>query len=124
MRGWPTDIRFRPGGAVTNIKQAEITEVFVTVAEAQRRYLAGKKSKRWWYQLAKAGKTAHHRVGDSFLFRTDDIEKFIAESRRAEAADTPPDPAQPVPVPVPPAPKRRSSIRPDDNGVGFKFFPR
>jgi len=58
---------------------------FVTVAEAQRRYLSGEKSRRWWYQMAKIGRIGHHRVGDSILFRTADIEKFIAESRKVEA---------------------------------------
>ena len=84
----------------------ERTDGFVTVAEAQRRYLSGEKSRRWWYQMAKAGKITHHRVGDSILFRTADIEKFIAESRKAEHAEAlRPEPAPAMPV-VPPPVKR------------------
>ena len=48
------------------------------MAEAQRRYLARERSKRWWYRLAETGRIAHHRVGDSIFFRPDDIEKFRA----------------------------------------------
>lgn len=110
------------GTGVSNIEQIEHREGFVTVAEAQRRYLSGERSRRWWYRMASTGQIAHHRVGDSILFRTADIEKFIADSRRAEPADTPPDPA-PL-IPVQPAPKRRPGEQPDENGVGFRFFPR
>ena len=71
----------------SHIKSVDDENAFVTVTEAQRRYLAGERSKRWWYRMAETGKIAHHRVGDSILFRTEDIEKFIAESRKGELGD-------------------------------------
>ncbi len=93
------------------------------MAEAQRRYLSGEKSRRWWYQMAKAGNIAHHRVGDSILFHTDDIEKFIAESRKAGDVETPrTEPAPAIPV-VPQSVKRQARRKPGEE-VGFKFFPR
>lgn len=106
---------------VPHAKAANDANGFVTVAEAQRRYLAGERSRRWWYRMAQMGKLAHHRVGDSILFRTDDIEKFIAESRKAEHAKAPrPEPAIPV---VPPPVKRQPRRKPGEE-MGFQFFPR
>jgi hypothetical protein len=109
--------------AVSNIKQCEDSNGFVTVAEAQRRYFGGEMSRRWWYRMAKIGRIAHHRVGDSILFRTDDIEKFIAESRKAEHAEAPRTEAAPA-IPVAPQPVKRQARRKPGEEVGFKFFPR
>ena len=73
--------------------------------------------------MAKAGKIAHHRVGDSILLCKDDIEKFIAESRKAELAEAPmPEPAPAIPV-VPPPVKRQARTKPGEE-IGFRFFPR
>jgi hypothetical protein len=55
-----------------HITKVHDENAFVTVAEAQLRYLCGERSKRWWYRMAETGKIAYHRVGDSILFRTDD----------------------------------------------------
>ena len=107
----------------SHIKSVDDENAFVTVTEAQRRYLAGEMSKRWWYRMAETGRITHHRVGDSILFRTDDIEKFIADSRNGEQAEWPkPEPASTIPV-VPPPVKRRPRTKPGDE-VGFRFFPR
>jgi hypothetical protein len=109
--------------SIPHIKVGNDENCFVTVAEAQRRYLAGERSKRWWYRMAKIGRIAHHRVGDSVLFRTDDIEKFIAESRKAEHAEAPRTEAAPA-IPVAPQPVKRQARRKPGEEVGFKFFPR
>ena len=106
-----------------HVKKVEDENAFVTVTEAQRRYLAGERSKRWWYRMAETGKIAHHRVGDSILFRTDDIEKFIADSRNGEPDESPkPDPVPAIPV-VPP-PVKRQPRKKSGEEVGFRFFPR
>lgn len=104
----------------SHIKTVDNEKVFVSVTEAQRRYLAGERSKRWWYRMAETGKIAHHRVGDSILFRTEDIEKFIAESRKVEHAEAPKPSAIPV---VPPPLKRQPRTKPGDE-AGFRFFLR
>lgn len=107
----------------SHIKSVDDENAFVTVTEAQRRYLAGERSKRWWYRMAETGKIARHRVGDSILFRTEDIEKFIAESRKGEHAESPKaESASAIPV-VPPSVKSRPRTKPGDE-VGFRFFPR
>ena len=107
----------------SHIKSVDDENTFVTVTEAQRRYLAGERSKRWWYRMAETGKIAHHRVGDSILFHTEDIEKVIAESRKGEHAESPkPESASAIPV-VPPPLKRQPRTKPGDE-VGFRFFPR
>ena len=96
---------------------------FVTVAEAQRRYLGGERSRRWWYRLVETGRIAHHRIGDSIFFRTEDIEKLIGESRKAERAEAPrPEPAPAIPV-VPQPVKRQARRKPGEE-YGFQFFPR
>lgn len=50
---------------VSHIKTAGEENAFVTVAEAQHRFLSGERSIRWWYRMAKIGKIVHHRVGES-----------------------------------------------------------
>ncbi|MGE0609469.1 MAG: hypothetical protein AB7O62_20425 [Pirellulales bacterium] len=108
-------------GLPTNSISADTDQsAFVTVAEAQRRYLAGKRSLRWWYRRIELNMIAHHRVGDSLLLRIGDIEKFIAESRTGEA---PNEPAPPRPV-VPPSVKRKCCTKPQENDERFRFFPR
>lgn len=93
---------------------------FVTVAEPQRRYLAGKRSLRWWYRRIELNMIAHHRIGDSLLLRIGDIEKFIAESRMGES---PPEPAPAIPV-GPSAVNRKRRSEPGKNDGRFRFFPR
>jgi excisionase family DNA binding protein len=108
---------------VPDIEKVGEENSFVTVAEAQRRYWAGERSKRWWYRMAETGKIAHHRVGDSILFRTDDIEEFIADSRKGEHVESPrPEPAPAIPV-VPTPVKHQPQGKPGEE-VGFRFFPR
>jgi len=109
---------------VSHIKTAGEENAFVTVAEAQRRFLSGERSIRWWYRMAKIGKIAHHRVGESILFRTDDIERFITDSRKIEDGNEPPEMPESNPVSIPAAPARRSRKKSGENKVGFKFFPR
>lgn len=98
----------------------EDNPAYITVAEAQRRYLAGKKSIRWWYRRIELKMIAHHRIGDSLLLRTDDIEKFIADSRTGES---PPEPAPPIPV-GPSAVNRKRRTKAEENDGRFRFFPR
>jgi hypothetical protein len=99
---------------------------YITVAEAQRRFLAGARSLRWWYRMAQTGRIAHHRVGDSVLFRTEDILAFIEKSRRKEQPDeaksesAPPTPPTPVPTLAPPRTRRNQAEDPSR----FQFFPR
>ena len=93
---------------------------FVTVGEAQRRFLGGKKSLRWWYRRIELNMIAHHRVGESILLRTDDIEKFIADSRTGES---PPEPAPPIPV-GPSTVNRKRRSEPGEIDGRFRFFPR
>jgi hypothetical protein len=107
--------------STTPTKANEDQESFVTVAEAQRRFLDGKMSRKWWYRLAQTGQIAHYRVGDKILFRTEDIEQFVAESRRAEHVDGAG--AEPAPF-LPNPPQRPATKRPGDPVGGFKFFPR
>ncbi|HEX4144549.1 MAG TPA: helix-turn-helix domain-containing protein [Pirellulales bacterium] len=99
---------------------------FVSVAEAQRRYLGGMRSRRWWYRMAETGKIAHHRVGESILFRAEDIENFIAKSRneRADTRDVQPLPAPSIPVPAPTPVRPPLRRKPDDTASSFRFFPR
>jgi len=97
---------------------------YISVAEAQRRYLNGEMSRKWWYRIVQAGKIAHHRVGDSILLRTDDIEAFIAESRKDRQPDeVRPAPVMPEPVVVPPPqahPRKKDQADPSF----FRIFPR
>lgn len=107
-------------GAVRGSRESE----YLTVAEAQRRYLAGAKSPRWWYRMVETGRIAHHRVGGSTFLRPADILKFIensrTEDRHDDPASDPPSPAPPVPAPSPPRPRRN---RGEDHSR-FQFFPR
>lgn len=116
--------RLRSIPTVQHIKTGNEENCFVTVAEAQRRYLAGERSKRWWYRMAETGRIAHHRVGDSILLRTDDIEKFIAESRKTEHAEAPRTTQAAPALPVVPQPVKRQARRKPGEEAGFKFFPR
>lgn len=109
---------------VSHINTAGEENAFVTVAEAQHRFLSGERSIRWWYRMAKIGKIVHHRVGESILFRTDDIERFITDSRKVEDENEPPEMPASKPVPVPAMPAQRSRKKSGENEVGFKFFPR
>lgn len=106
---------------VLHFKKVEHENAFVTVTEAQHRNLAGERSKRWWYRMAETGRIAHHRVGDSILFRTDDIEKFITESRKGEHTESPkPESASAIPVvppPLKPQPRTKPVMR-----LGFGSF--
>ncbi|MSQ96903.1 MAG: DNA-binding protein [Gemmataceae bacterium] len=99
---------------------------FVTVAETQRRFLAGTRSRRWWYRLIETGRIAHHRIGDSILLRTKDIEDFIAKSRQELPEEREIEPAQPpaIPLPVPPPVKPRPRSKPEEDPLRFQFFPR
>lgn len=122
---WRSGSGFASISTVPHIKPVDGEKCYVSVAEAQRRFLAGEMSRRWWYRMAKIGKIAHHRVGDSILFRTDDIEKFIADSRKAEPLKTPPTEMAPtMPVVVPPPVKHPPRRKSEDEDVGFQFFPR
>jgi len=93
---------------------------FVSVAEAQRRFLTGQMSRKWWYRMAHSGQIVHHRVGDTILFRSEDIERFIARSRRAE--EFKPVEAQPA-MPLPPAPEPSQRKRRGEDGF-FRIFPK
>lgn len=98
---------------------------YVTVAQAQRRFLAGARSLRWWYRMAQTGKIAHHRVGDSILFRTQDILDFIEKSRKEqhdEAVRETSQPTPPMPVSPPAHPRPRQKQTKDPSR--FQFFPR
>lgn len=119
-----------PCGPLPNIqlpgRQAAINEpTFVTVAEAQRRYLGGTRSRRWWYRLVETGRIPHHRVGDSILLKTEDIDHFIAESRKVDD-NRPVAEASEAPSPVPPAPpvNPRPRHQPKGERSPFHFFPR
>lgn len=96
---------------------------YISVAETQRRYLNGEMSRKWWYRIVRAGKIAHHRVGDSILLRTDDIEAFIAESRQERKPDDlepAPITPEPVVVPVQVQPRKKPQVDPSF----FRIFPR
>lgn len=111
-----------PSNSTSNAEQGEET-AYITVGEAQRRYLAGKRSIRWWYRRIELKMIAHHRVGDSILLRIDDIEKFVADSRTGGEPEATPEPAPPSPV-VPPSVKRKCRSEPGENDGRFRFFPR
>ena len=102
---------------------SEDSPAFVTVGEAQRQFLGGKKSLRWWYRRIETRVIAHHRVGDSLLLRTDDIEKFITESRTGEEPESPQEPAPPIPA-VQQSVKRKRRTEPGESDGRFRFFPR
>ncbi|MFO0847976.1 MAG: helix-turn-helix domain-containing protein [Gemmataceae bacterium] len=88
---------------------------YISVAEAQRRYLNGGMSRKWWYRIASAGKIAHHKVGDSILLRTDAIEALIAASRQERKPDdVKPSPVTPEPavVPTPIQPRKKVTVEP------------
>lgn len=97
---------------------------YLTVAEAQRRYLAGAKSPRWWYRMVETGRIAYHRVGGSILLRPADILEFIknsrTEDRHDESAGEPLPPSPPVPAPSPARTRRNQ----DEDNSRFQFFPR
>jgi len=108
-------------------EQTEKQPEYVTVAEAQRRFLAGMRSRRWWYRLVETGKIAHHRVGDSILIRTKDIEDFIAKSRKEDRPDERHiEPASPpaIPMPFPPPVQPQPRSKPKEDPSRFRFFPR
>lgn len=108
------------------VEQSDGKPEFVTVAQAQRRYLAGMRSRRWWYRMVETGKIAHHRVGDSIMFRTQDIEEFIAKSRKEqpEQGSIDPAPLPPLPIPIPTPVQSRPRNKPEDDPSRFRFFPR
>lgn len=101
----------------------EDSPAYITVGEAQRRFLAGKRSLRWWYRRIELKRIAHHRVGDSLLLRTDDIERFIAQSRMGEEPESPQEPAPPIPS-VPQSARRKRRTEPGESDGRFRFFPR
>lgn len=69
--------------------------------------------------MAQTGQIAHHRVGETILFRTEDIEKFIAGSRRVEKVEE----AVAEPGVPPPAAGRRPSKKTWEDGF-FRIFPK
>lgn len=96
---------------------------YISVSEAQRRYLNGEMSRKWWYRIVQAGKIAHHRVGDSILLRTDDIESFIAASRqekKPEELEAAPVVSEPVVIPTQVQPGKKQQVDPSF----FRIFPR
>ncbi len=96
---------------------------YISVAEAQRRYLNGEMSRKWWYRIVQTGKIAHHRVGDSILLRTDDIEAFITASRHEKNADVveaAPIHSEPVVIPAQVQPRKKPQVDPSF----FRIFPR
>jgi len=96
---------------------------YLSVAEAQRRYLNGEMSRKWWYRIVQTGKIAHHRVGGSVLLRTDDIEEFIARSRQEKKPDdVGPAPVAPEPVTIPTEVQPRKKQQADPSF--FRIFPR
>lgn len=96
---------------------------YISVAEAQRRYLNGEMSRKWWYRIVQAGRIAHHRVGDSILLRTDDIEAFILASRHEknrDEAEAAPIHSEPVAIPAQVQPRKKSQV----DSSFFRIFPR
>lgn len=109
------------------VEKTEEQPEYVTVAQAQRCFLGGMRSLRWWYRMAETGKITHHRVGDSILFRTQDIEDYIAKSRKEDHPDERNiEQASPrsIPLPVPPPVQPRPRCKPEDDPLRFQFFPR
>lgn len=108
------------------VEQSNGEPEFVTVAQAQRRFLAGMRSRRWWYRMVETGKIAHHRVGDSIMFRTKDIEEFISKSRKEqpEQGNSDPAPLHPIPTPIPTPLQTRPRNKPEEDPSRFRFFPR
>lgn len=95
---------------------------YVTVAEAQGRYLLGEMSSRWWYRMVQSGRIAHQRIGGAILLRTGDIEQFIAESRQAATTDSPAE-SDGSPL-VAPGASVKTCHRMDQEVRGFRFCPR
>lgn len=96
---------------------------YVSVAEAQRRYLGGKMSLRWWYRRVELQQIAHHRVGESILLHTEDIERFIVESRK-DKDDAQDEIVAPVVPPSLPPVKSNPRRKAEEDPSRFRFFPR
>lgn len=104
---------------------SEAPPEYVSVADAQRRYLGGTKSVRWWYRRVELLQIAHHRVGESIVLRTEDIERFIAESRKEQQAAQCDDvPSEAPLLPVVPTAKNQPRRKPEEDPSRFRFFPR
>jgi len=112
-----------PGtNAATTEKGRPHEECYVTVAEAHRRYLSGKMSSRWWYRMVQSGRIAHQRIGGAILLRTDDIERFIAESRQAVTTNSPAESDGSSLMTAGASVNRKSRRRTDQEIRGFRFF--
>lgn len=97
-------------------------ESYVTVAEAQRRYLSGEMSNRWWYRMVQSERIAHQRIGGAILLRTDDIERFTAESRQAVTTNSPTESDGSSLMTAGASVNRKSRRRTDQEIRGFRFF--
>lgn len=116
-------VHFGPSNSTRKDTEQSEETAYITVAEAQRRFLGGKKSLRWWYRRIELKVVPHHRIGDSILLRIDDIEKFIAESRTGDEPESLEEPAPPIPA-VPQTARRKRRTEPGESDGRFRFFPR
>ena len=98
---------------------------FIRVVDAQRRYLGGSMSRRWWYRQIELGRLPHLRAGGAVLLRPADIEAFIRECFREKAEpDTASEDSLPTPPPASAQNKRGSSLPRSSLPGGLRFFKR
>ncbi|MCE9561227.1 MAG: hypothetical protein K8U57_04155 [Planctomycetes bacterium] len=111
--------------AVATVAEQPVTEEFLTIAEAQERFLGGKRSRGWWYKKAKSGKLIAHDAGGSILLKTTDIVRFIDAMQHEHEPEELPPLTRPEDVTAsqtaPPA--KPSKLRgAADQRSGMKFF--
>jgi excisionase family DNA binding protein len=85
---------------------------WLTVAEAQARFLGGKLSLRTWYRAAANGTLPCVKVGGTILFRAADLDELeTTDFRPKQPEPEPPPPPKPI-LPKPPTLK-----------TPYRFFP-
>jgi len=111
--------------AVATVAEQPVAEEFLTISEAQKRFLGGKRSMGWWYKKARSGKLVAHNAGGSILLKTTDIVHFIDTMQHEHEPEQLPPQTRPEevtasqPAPPPKPSKRRGS---GDQRSGFRFF--
>jgi hypothetical protein len=111
--------------AVVAVAEQPVTDEFLTISEARKRFLGGKMSKEWWYRQARSGKLVTHKAGGAILLKTTDIVPFLEAMQHEHETDQLPQQTRPEDVTAsqPAQPKRSSKRRgAGDQRSGFRFF--
>jgi hypothetical protein len=107
------------------IAEQPVTDEFLTISEARKRFLGGKMSKEWWYRQAQSGKLVSHRAGGAILLKIADLVRFIDAMQHENEPEQLPPQARPEDVTASQAatPTKSSKRRgAGDQRSGFRFF--